>query len=286
MIKVFNTRHSFDQFRNALPSTTKIGLVPTMGNLHAGHISLLEKSGRENDITILTIFVNPKQFGPTEDFNLYPRTLEADIEKVTNISNNLNSRLKTEIIIFAPKDNAEIYPEIFTTTITVGPMTQILCGKFRPTHFDGVTTVVYRLFAIVKAHNAYFGQKDFQQCAIIKRMVSDLEIPITLHILPIIRNAEGLALSSRNQYLSPEENSKALHLPQTLIKIEKLLTSNQDPSLLVKDELQNKNWDYLEVLDAGSLNAITKTTKEAVIIGAYRLGTTRLLDNRLVKINA
>lgn len=280
MIKIFNTRHSFDKYRNSLPSHTTIGLVPTMGNLHAGHLTLLEKSANENDITIITIFVNPKQFGPTEDFNRYPRTLDQDIEKIISL------KLNSKIIIFAPNDIAEIFPNNYQTTISVGPITQLLCGKFRPTHFDGVTTVVYRLLKIVRAQNAYFGQKDFQQWVVIKKMVTDLEIPVVLHIMPIIRNSEGLALSSRNQYLTNDDKVKALHLPQTLIKIERLLSSSQDPRELIEFELKNKEWDYLEVLDAMDLSPLSQTTKQVVIVGAYRLGTTRLLDNRLVTINA
>jgi pantoate--beta-alanine ligase len=280
MIKVFKTRESFDQFRNSISEESIIGLVPTMGNLHEGHLSLITKSCSENDLTILTIFVNPKQFGPNEDFNKYPRTLELDIKAVESL--NLNSK----IVIFAPKDNSEIYPENFKTTISVGAITQILCGKVRPTHFDGVTTVVYRLFAITMAHNAYFGQKDYQQCAIIKKMITDLEIPIYMHILPIIRNSEGLALSSRNQYLSAEEKNLALHLPKTLVEIEKIILSDKSPADFINAELKNPNWDYLEVLESKTLDAITNKTKEAVIVGAYRLGATRLLDNRLVKINA
>jgi pantoate--beta-alanine ligase len=151
-----------------------------------------------------------------------------------------------------------------------------------------VTTVVFRLFQIAKAHKAYFGQKDFQQCVIIKKMIHDLEIPIEIEIMPIIRNAEGLALSSRNQYLSESEREKALHLPMTLLKIEEILIAKNDPKALINSELKNSEWDYLEILDTKDLcpvaNLLTKT--EVVIIGAYRLGNTRLLDNRVVKINA
>jgi pantoate--beta-alanine ligase len=282
MIKVLDTRLSLDQFRRSLSPTISVGLVPTMGNLHAGHLTLLEKSCEENDLTIITIFVNPKQFGPTEDFAKYPRTLDQDLEKIAN----LNLRLKSKIIIFAPKDSSEIFPENFSTSISVGAVTQLLCGKFRPTHFDGVTTVVYRLFKIANASNAYFGQKDFQQCVIIQKMVEDLEIPIKLHIMPIIRNSEGLALSSRNQYLTDVQKVEALHLPETLIKIEKMLIDSVNPKSFIEIELQNKAWDYLEILDAKNLNPSTNQTKEVVIIGAYRQGSTRLLDNRVVKINA
>lgn len=280
MIKVFNTKDSFKEFRSQVSPNQKIGLVPTMGNLHTGHLTLLEQSSQENDITIITIFVNPKQFGPTEDFKEYPRTLDHDIEKITGLG------LNSTIIIFAPHSELEIYPEGFSTNISVGPITQILCGKFRPTHFDGVTTVVYQLFLLAGAHNAYFGQKDFQQCVIIKKMVHDLDIPIRLHIMPIIRSLDGLALSSRNQYLTNAERVNALHLPKTLIAIEQMILKQENPFNLIEKELQNKAWDYLEILDTKNLNVITNKTKEVVIIGAYRLGKVRLLDNRVVIFNA
>ena len=280
MINIIHTRLELNHFRSNVSSDKTIGLVPTMGNLHAGHLTLLEKSCSENDISIITIFVNPKQFGPQEDFNHYPRTLEADILKITGLGLNAN------IIVFAPINDKEIYPNHFSTNISLGPMTQILCGKFRPGHFDGVTTVVYRLFQITKAHNAYFGQKDFQQCVVIKKMVSDLEIPVNIHILPIIRSMDGLALSSRNQYLSDKERIEALHLPNTLIAIEKILNANQNPYELIRQELTNKAWDYLEILDTLNLSTPTQFTTEVVVVGAYRIGTTRLLDNRVVQIHA
>lgn len=284
-MKIFDTRSSFDEFRNSLTPNLTIGLVLTMGNLHAGHLTLIEKSCDDNDITVVTIFVNPKQFGPNEDFNQYPRTLDKDLEKIAN----LNLILQSKIIIFAPNSNSEIYPENFSTLISVGKMTQLLCGKFRPTHFDGVTTVVFRLFTIAKATNAYFGQKDYQQCVLINKMINDLEIPIKMHIMPIIRNQAGLALSSRNQYLDEEQKIKALRLPQTLIKIEKMLLQSEDPQSIIENELKQSEWDYLEILNAKDLTPLkldTKLTIDAVVIGAYRLGNTRLLDNRMVKINA
>jgi pantoate--beta-alanine ligase len=282
MIKVFTTRHDFDNYRNSI-SNKKIGLVPTMGNLHEGHISLLAKAIAENDISIMTIFVNPKQFGPTEDFDKYPRTLDQDLTKIENLilKNNDDSK---EVIIFAPKSNDEIYPKGFTTNISIGEMKTLLCGKFRPIHFDGVTTVVYRLFAITKPHNAYFGQKDYQQCIIIKKMIDDLELPIQMHIEPIVRNSMGLALSSRNQYLSESELQNALHLPKTLRTIEKLIETNQGYQIFISEELKNdQHWDYLEVLDADNLQTLDQSSKNIIIVAAYRLGQTRLLDNILVK---
>lgn len=284
MIKVFSTRKDFNHYRNSLVDQT-IGLVPTMGNLHKGHISLIEKSVEENDVTIVTIFVNPKQFGPNEDFDKYPRTLDEDLAKVSAVA--LTTAASKDIVVFAPGSNEEIYPEGFSTTVSVGPMTQKFEGAVRPTHFDGVTTVVYRLFAITKAHKAYFGQKDVQQCLIIKKMVKDLEIKINIQIMPIVRNAEGLALSSRNQYLSESERQEALTLPQTLLKVEKLIRSKQDYKSFVDEILKNdKRWDYLEVLNADNLEAPTPKTEELVIVAAFRLGSTRLLDNILVGLKS
>lgn len=282
MIKLFNNRKDFDYYRNSL-STQTIGLVPTMGNLHKGHISLLEKAIEENDIAIVTIFVNPKQFGPNEDFDKYPRTLDDDISKISSVALLLDK--KKEIVVYAPSSDEGIYPEGFSTNISMGPMTQKLEGSVRPTHFDGVTTVVYRLFAITKAHTAYFGQKDVQQCLIIKKMVHDLEIPIKINIMPIIRNAEGLALSSRNQYLTDSERTEALVLPQTLQKVEKLIRTKQDYKTFVNDvKAHDTKWDYLEILDSKNLEDPTDKTKEVVIVAAYRMNSARLLDNILVSL--
>lgn len=281
MITVFTSRKDFNHYRNGLSKET-IGLVPTMGNLHKGHISLIEKSTDENDVTIVTIFVNPKQFGPNEDFDKYPRTLDEDLAKISAVALLINA--KKEIVVFAPGSNEEIYPEGFSSTVSVGAMTQKFEGSVRPTHFDGVTTVVYRLFSITRAHKAYFGQKDVQQCLIIKKMVKDLDIPIDIHIMPIVRNAEGLALSSRNQYLSETERSEALTLPQTLLKVEKLIRTRQDYKHFVAEVIKDKRWDYLEVLDSNNLELPNEKTTELVIVAAFRLGTTRLLDNILVPV--
>ena len=279
MIKLFTNRKDFDYYRNEL-TTQSIGLVPTMGNLHKGHLSLLEKAISENDVAIVTIYVNPKQFGPNEDFDKYPRTLDDDISKISSVAILLGK--KKEIVVYAPNSDQEIYPTGFSTTISVGAMTQKLEGAIRPTHFDGVTTVVLRLFAITKAHQAYFGQKDVQQCLIIKKMVSDLQLPIKINIMPIIRNSEGLALSSRNQYLSEAERIEALILPHTLQKIEKLIRTKQNYKDFVVEVLKDKNWDYLEILDSKNLELPSERTQEVVILAAYNMSSTRLLDNILV----
>jgi pantoate--beta-alanine ligase len=289
MIKVFTTQNDFAKYRMALGHDS-VGIVPTMGNLHEGHISLLKQSISENTISVITIFVNPKQFGPTEDFDKYPRTLDADLAKISNLALHLiSSNDKKEIVVFAPKSNEEIYPKGFNTVISVKQVTQKLEGQFRPDHFDGVTTVVYRLFKIIGAKNAYFGQKDYQQCVVVKKMVYDLGLDIKMNILPIIRNSEGLALSSRNQFLSTEERTAALHLPKILKQIEMLIKNKADYKSLIAAELTNElnefkaKWDYLEVLDAKNLEVPNAETKEVIVIGALRLRSTRLLDNILVQ---
>jgi pantoate--beta-alanine ligase len=283
MIKVFTNRFDFNHYRNSLTTQT-IGLVPTMGNLHKGHISLIEKSTDENDVTIVTIFVNPKQFGPNEDFDKYPRTLDADLAKISSVALLISA--SKDLVVFAPRNEESIYPKGFSSTISVGSMTQKFEGAIRPTHFDGVTTVVYRLFIITKAHTAYLGQKDVQQCLIINKMVKDLELPIKIHIMPIVRNSEGLALSSRNQYLSENERVEAMVLPHTLQKIEKLILTKQDYKAFVAETIKaDSKWDYLEVLDSSNLEAATDSTSELVIVAAYRAGSTRLLDNILVQTN-
>ncbi|MDO9182612.1 MAG: pantoate--beta-alanine ligase [Bacteriovorax sp.] len=284
MIKVFTTREDFTNYKFGLAHDS-IGIIPTMGNLHLGHLSLLKQSLADNTVSVITIFVNPKQFGPNEDFDKYPRTLDEDLAKISNLAlhSDLSSNDKKEIIVFAPRNNDEIYPTGFNTIISVKQLTQKLEGKFRPDHFDGVTTVVYRLFKIIGAKNAYFGQKDFQQCIVIKKMIFDLELDIKLNILPIVRNTEGLALSSRNQFLTTEERMAALHLSKTLKQIEMLIKNKEDYKPIIANELNNNKWDYLEVLNAENLEEPNQQTSKLVVIGAFKLGVIRLLDNILVQ---
>lgn len=281
MIKLLRTRQEMIRFSSQ--NQRSIGLVPTMGNLHEGHLSLVQKSINDNESTIVSIFVNPKQFGEGEDFEKYPRTLDDDIKKLEF----LNSSDK-ELIVFAPHSIEDIYPSGFDTTISVKGLDSCLCGNSRPGHFDGVCTVVYQLFKLTLANNAYFGLKDFQQTLIIRKMLSDLLIPINIHLVEIKRDSDGLALSSRNQYLSKEQRHNALTLPQRLNKLKELIVENQlEQAQLLKNEFSNdKNVDYFEILDSSTLSQINNKTKEVVIAGAMFFGTTRLIDNILVKINA
>lgn len=281
MIKIFTTKKDYDHFRKSLKHDS-VGIIPTMGNLHEGHLSLLKKSMEENIVSVITIFVNPKQFGPNEDFDKYPRTLDADVSKISNIALHLKSP-DQEIVVFAPVSIEQIYPAGFNTVIAVKGVTETLEGARRPGHFDGVTTVVYRLFKIINAKNAYFGQKDYQQCVVVKKMIEDLGLEINFNIMPIIRNSEGLALSSRNQYLNDLERVQALHLSKALKKIEMLIKNKTDYKSYIEEELTNKKWDYLEVLNAENLASPDESTTTLVIIGVYKLGNTRLLDNILVQ---
>lgn len=284
MISLFNTIQEFTDYRKTLDDES-IGLVPTMGNLHDGHLSLISKSVLENKYTIVTIFVNPLQFGPNEDFDKYPRTLKRDLSQITSLDQE-----DKEIIVLAPSSVEEIFPEDFKTTISVKDLTSNLCGSNRPGHFDGVTTVVYRLFTLARANRAYFGQKDYQQVLVIKRMVKDLLLPIEIKTLPINREESGLARSSRNQYLSEIGKVQALELNKTIMKISSLLDENsfQDAGIEINDILEStindKRWEYLEVLDAENLEAVTINTQQVVIAGALKIGETRLIDNHLTKI--
>lgn len=282
MSQLFSNTHEFLNWRKELGSKHSLGLVPTMGNLHAGHASLIEESVRQNDFTIVTIFVNPKQFGPSEDFDSYPRTLEADLEIISQIS-------KDRVIVFAPNDTSEIYPSGFSTSIAVkGPMTEVLCGAKRPGHFEGVTTVVYQLFMLTKADRAYFGLKDYQQLQIIKRMSKDLRLPIQVISMPIKRDETGLALSSRNQYLTDSERKAALTLSQTLHKLkEEWRVNGNEACFELRSQILNESpaWDYLDILDGSTL---TKPSSESTFIlfaGAHFFGKARLIDNLTLELN-
>ena len=264
-----------------------IGFVPTMGNLHEGHISLLNHALSAFDVVYFSIFVNPKQFGPKEDFNRYPRTLGQDLELI----NQLDQKYKNKkIIVFAPTTPDEIYPTGFNHQLSVlGEISTALEGAIRPGHFDGVATVVHRLFELVKPQEAFFGLKDFQQYLVIKQMVQDLNLSIKITGMPIIREESGLALSSRNQYLSGDERAEALVLSKTLLNLERIIAGQKENLKKAQNEisliLQNKKWNYLEMRDAMSLSPDLSNSKQITILGVYQLGTTRLLDNIQVKIS-
>lgn len=263
-----------------------LGFVPTMGNLHTGHLSLTEESLKNHKSTVISIFVNPTQFGPKDDFNRYPRTLEADCQKLTELHQRYSSK---EIAVFAPASVEEVYPEGFSTVIRVPKYDGFLEGALRPGHFDGVATVVYLLFQAVKPKTAYFGKKDYQQYRLVKQMARDLGLPIHVKGMPIIREAGGLALSSRNQYLSAQEKKDALYLFNTLTHMKKLLENSSEKAPLLRSyaEQEMKNdprWQYLEVREARRLSTELPKKGKAVILGLLKVGEVRLLDNVEVEL--
>lgn len=268
---------STSELRGERNSDAKIGFVPTMGNLHQGHISLLERALSEYQTVYFSIFVNPKQFGPNEDFNRYPRTLENDVKLIAETAERFPN---SKVVVYSPKDPQEVFPENDNQTISVCGLSTDLEGKIRPGHFDGVATVVYRLFELIKPDTAYFGLKDYQQYLVIKQMVKDLAMPIKIQGMPIIRETEGLAMSSRNQYLSPEQRQASLLISKTLKEVEKKLKSSlPETKSYIAETLKDPNWDYLELRDAETFSPDLSQSKNITVLAVYRMGTTRLLDN-------
>jgi len=290
MIEILRTTKQYEIFRKNISGKT-IGFVPTLGNLHKGHISLVKESLRNNDITIVSIFVNPKQFVPGEDYEKYPRTLGDDTNKLKELyrAEDLVGSDK-QISIFAPESINEIYPDNFSAIISLPELSNKLCGLNRPGHFDGVATVVYCLFSIVRPNKAYFGQKDFQQYLIIKKMIEDLRLDVQIVPLPIKREEDGLACSSRNQYLSKDERQEALTLTRTLGEIKNMVKhtvwSEAKPIIdkIINEALKDERWDYLTYLDLKNLENPVEITHMLGIFGSFKLGDTRLIDNKLVEI--
>ncbi|MCC5884828.1 MAG: pantoate--beta-alanine ligase [Gammaproteobacteria bacterium] len=258
----------------------RIGFVPTMGNLHAGHLALADAARANADFVVASIFVNPLQFGPNEDLDAYPRTLEADQQGLTDHGVDL---------LFAPAV-AEVYPDGMTlqTRVSVPGLGDILCGASRPGHFDGVATVVTKLFQIVQPDLAVFGRKDFQQLTLIRRMVRDLSMPVTILDVPTARAEDGLALSSRNHYLSADERAKAPALYRTLNQIaEQLQQGGADLIKVRKQALTNLEDsgfrpDYVEIRHRHTLQEPLQEDRELVILAAAWMGKTRLIDNLVV----
>lgn len=252
----------------------RIALVPTMGALHEGHLALVRQAQDLADAVVVSIFVNPKQFGPKEDFGKYPRTLEADVEKLNKEGVQL---------VYAP-DVADLYPEGFSTSVSVGELGTILCGKFRPGHFDGVATVVAKLLLRMLPHVAVFGEKDFQQLCVINRMVSDLDIAVEIVGVETMREPDGLALSSRNAYLSAEERKTAPALYKTLQACAAHIEAGQPPQNVLAQgiaELTKLGFtvDYLELRHGYSLAEMKEYAAPARLLAAAWLGKTRLIDN-------
>ncbi|PHO07931.1 pantoate--beta-alanine ligase [Thermoanaerobacterium thermosaccharolyticum] len=256
----------------------KIGLVPTMGYLHDGHLSLIKKAKENSDFVCASIFVNPIQFGPNEDYNKYPRDIERDIKLLENQGCDL---------VFIPSVE-EMYPNERLTTISVSKITDKLCGAYRPGHFDGVCTVVAKLFNIFTPDIAVFGQKDAQQVAVIKKMVEDLNIPVKIIASPIVRDEDGLALSSRNTYLSDEERRAALILNKSLKEAEKILIGGERSPEKVINTVRNIleseplcKVQYVSCVHPNTLEDLTAINDKALIAIACYIGNTRLIDNLL-----
>jgi pantoate--beta-alanine ligase len=251
----------------------RIAFVPTMGALHAGHVALLEEGRRRGERLVLSIFVNPTQFGPNEDLARYPRDLPGDLAKAAGAGTN---------IAFVPEP-IDIYPSGFQTTIEVRELARGLDGAFRPGHFAGVATVVAKLFNIVQPDVAIFGQKDFQQLAVVRRLVADLAMGIEIVGLPTVREPDGLAMSSRNAYLSPRERTRALSLSRALFAArDRVAAGERDARQVVggaRAALDVDRLDYLELCDAATLTPLVQVDRPAVLLVAAFVGRTRLIDN-------
>ena len=257
----------------------RIGLVPTMGALHEGHLSLVRAARAQCDAVATSIFVNPTQFGPNEDFSKYPRSFERDCDLLEKEGVSL---------LFAPSVD-EMYAKDAATYVTVEGMSDKLCGKSRPGHFRGVTTVVAKLFHIVEPDVAFFGQKDAAQAAIIRRMVRDLDLPVEIVACPIVRERDGLAMSSRNAYLDPQQRQAALVLSRSLMAIQDLFDQGErNATTLIAAGRQRFNaepavrLDYLEIVDPDTLDPIRSLNQSALVAVAAFVGTTRLIDNLLL----
>ena len=254
----------------------RIAFVPTMGYLHAGHLSLLQEGRKCGDLLVLSIFVNPTQFGPNEDLSTYPRSLESDCELARATGTDL---------VFAP-EAAALYPADASTWVNVEGLTEVLCGASRPGHFRGVTTVVNKLFNLVQPDVALFGCKDFQQLAVIKRMVRDLNMPVEIVGMPIVREADGLALSSRNVYLAPGERQQALILSRAIAIARQLAAAGERDAGAVLEVIQSlisgmpdARIDYLQICHQGTLQEQAQIDKDSVLLLAVFIGRTRLIDN-------
>jgi pantoate--beta-alanine ligase len=276
---VENMQRRADEMRSA---GHIISLVPTMGFLHDGHLELMRVAKKHSDKLVMSLFVNPTQFGPSEDYAQYPRDTEGDLEKALRAGVDM---------VFMPSVD-EMYPEGSQTKIHVEKVTQHLCGLSRPTHFDGVTTVVAKLFNIVKPHLAVFGQKDFQQLTVISRMVMDLNMDIKILGFPTVREPDGLAMSSRNNYLCDDERKSALCLKKSLDLADKMFQEGERDAGIIKGAIESlirdhpfTDIDYVSICDSTSLEDIDTMRDESLVALAVRVGKTRLIDNRVLRKN-
>lgn len=266
--------HSVTELRAHLAQERAIAFVPTMGNLHEGHIELVRMAKQCGSCVVVSIFVNPLQFGPNEDFDKYPRTLEADCTKLQGLAD----------VVFAPAVS-DMYPEQQTLYVEPPPIANELCGAFRPGHFRGMATVVLKLFNLVQPQIAIFGKKDYQQLAIIRQMVTQFNLPIEIIGAETSRAVDGLALSSRNQYLSPEERTEAVQMHRTLVEVANELKAGAKDlaqiELKASQALANRGWqvEYVAIRSQNGLIKPVGGEQKLVIVAAARLGKTRLIDN-------
>lgn len=276
-MKILRTRQELRETVDALQGQ-RIGLVPTMGFLHEGHLTLMRRAREENEVVIVSVFVNPTQFGPNEDLDRYPRDPEGDIQRCESVGVDY---------LWMPDSPAEVYPEGYATSVHVRGLTDGLCGASRPGHFDGVTSVVSKLLNSTRAHRAYFGEKDFQQLAVIRRMVADLDMNVEIIGVPTVRDADGLALSSRNKYLSAQDRQDGLLLSEGLERARQAWQAGerdaQKLEALIRatiERAEGNRVDYVDLVDEGHLRPLRETPSASpVAILAVRVGATRLIDN-------
>ena len=277
-MKVIESVADMQKIRKGLKGT--IGFVPTMGYLHEGHLELTRRAKAENDVAAVSIFVNPTQFGPKEDFEKYPRDTERDLKLLKDVGTDY-------VFMPTPKD---MYPPDYNTWVNVEKVTERLEGAARPGHFRGVATIVNKLFNIVQPTRAYFGQKDAQQCAVIKKMVKDLDMPLEIVIIPTVREPDGLAMSSRNVYLSTEMRRQAPVLYKSLQLAEKLRQQGETDAGKIRQQMTGlimqqplANIEYIDIADSETLEEL-KTIKPGTLISmVVKFGNTRLLDNTILK---
>jgi len=280
-MQIFDTVSGLRTFLAAHRATGKrIGLVPTMGYLHAGHLNLVQVARHECDVVVLSIFVNPKQFGPQEDFATYPRDMEGDLRQAREAGADA---------VFAPSV-AEMYPPGFLTEVAVHELTAPLCGASRPGHFNGVTTVVAKLFNIVGPDRAYFGQKDYQQVTVLRQMATDLCMPLEVITCPTVREPDGLAMSSRNAYLNPAERQAALVLSRALRVAEECLAQGERQGARLTATLRDciakeplACIDYVVVCDPQTLREVEQISGTVLVALAIYIGKTRLIDNAILQ---
>lgn len=280
VMQICRTTNEVQEARRSLQRGGRLGLVPTMGALHEGHLSLVRAARAQCAAVAATIFVNPTQFGPNEDFARYPRSFERDCE--------LLAKEKVDLVFAPPVE--EMYPPGALTWVTVDGMSDRLCGQSRPGHFRGVTTIVAKLFHVVEPDVAFFGQKDAAQVVIIRRMVRDLKLPVEIAVCPIVREADGLAMSSRNTYLSPEQRQDALVLLRSLSETQRVFDSGErraeklvQAARLVFSQTPSVQLEYFEIVDPETLDPTEEISTPVLAAVAARVGSTRLIDNLILR---